>query len=74
LVVLEHEEYKGKPRFLYGDSMGGSVCLLLHRRDPSFWDGTILVAPMCKVCARDMDIHLKSYFSLHFHHTMFNKM
>ncbi|KAG4917301.1 Caffeoylshikimate esterase [Glycine soja] len=47
--VCELQDYKGKPRFLYGDSMGGSVCLLLHKRDPSFWDGTILVAPMCKI-------------------------
>jgi len=52
LVVLELPEFKGKPRILYGDSMGGSVCLLLHRRDPSFWDGAILVAPMCKVYAK----------------------
>ncbi|WVY96442.1 hypothetical protein V8G54_028593 [Vigna mungo] len=48
-IIGELQEYKGKPRFLYGDSMGGSVCLLLHKRDPSFWDGTILVAPMCKI-------------------------
>ncbi|KAL2323655.1 hypothetical protein Fmac_028034 [Flemingia macrophylla] len=42
-------EYKEKPKFLYGDSMGGTVCLLLHKRDPSFWDGAVLVAPMCKI-------------------------
>lgn len=29
--------------------MGGAVALLLHRRDPTFWDGAVLVAPMCKV-------------------------
>ncbi|KAK7356396.1 hypothetical protein VNO80_15667 [Phaseolus coccineus] len=48
-IIGELPEYRGKPRFLYGDSMGGSVCLLLHKRDPTFWDGTVLVAPMCKI-------------------------
>lgn len=43
------QEYKGKTRFLYGESMGGAVSLLLHQKDPSFWDGAVLVAPMCKV-------------------------
>ncbi|CAJ1877528.1 unnamed protein product [Sphenostylis stenocarpa] len=43
------QEYKGKARFLYGESMGGAVSLLLHRKDPSFWDGAVLVAPMCKI-------------------------
>lgn len=43
------EEYRDKNRFLYGESMGGAVALLLHKRDPSFWNGAVLVAPMCKV-------------------------
>lgn len=43
------EEYRSKSRFLYGESMGGAVALLLHMKDPTFWDGAILVAPMCKV-------------------------
>lgn len=29
--------------------MGGAVALLTHKKDPSFWDGAVLVAPMCKV-------------------------
>lgn len=29
--------------------MGGAVLLLLHRKKPEFWDGAVLVAPMCKV-------------------------
>ena len=29
--------------------MGGAVALLLHKKDPSFWNGALLVAPMCKV-------------------------
>ncbi|NP_001266658.2 Caffeoylshikimate esterase [Zea mays] len=47
--VCELEEYRGKSRFLYGESMGGAVALLLHTEDPAFWDGAVLVAPMCKI-------------------------
>ncbi|ONK62921.1 uncharacterized protein A4U43_C07F9500 [Asparagus officinalis] len=47
--ICELEEYKEKSRFLYGESMGGAVALLLHKKDPTFWDGAVLVAPMCKI-------------------------
>ncbi|ONK68265.1 uncharacterized protein A4U43_C05F9440 [Asparagus officinalis] len=47
--ICELEEYRDKSRFLYGESMGGAVSLLLHRKDPAFWDGAVLVAPMCKI-------------------------
>ena len=36
-------------RYLLGESMGGAVALLLHRKKPDYWDGAILAAPMCKV-------------------------
>jgi alpha-beta hydrolase superfamily lysophospholipase len=49
LGILELQEYKGKAKFLYGESMGGAVSLLLHKKDPSFWDGAVLVAPMRKI-------------------------
>lgn len=49
VINLDVEEYREKRRFLYGESMGGAVALLLHRNDPTFWDGAVLVAPMCKV-------------------------
>jgi len=48
-VTPAQEEYMDKGRFLYGESMGGAVTLLLHKKDPLFWNGAILVAPMCKV-------------------------
>ncbi|WZZ40208.1 hypothetical protein YC2023_036467 [Brassica napus] len=48
-ATLQREENKGKRRFLLGESMGGAVLLLLHRKKPEFWDGAVLVAPMCKV-------------------------
>lgn len=47
--VSEQDEYSGKRRFLYGESMGGAVALLLHKKDPWFWHGAVLVAPMCKI-------------------------
>lgn len=47
--ISGREEYSSKGRFLYGESMGGAVALLLHKRDPAFWDGAVLVAPMCKI-------------------------
>lgn len=49
MLIPVLQEYMGKARFLYGESMGGAVSLLLHQKDPSFWDGAVLVAPMCKV-------------------------
>lgn len=42
-------QFRGLPRFLYGESMGGAMCLLLHLRDPTGWDGAIMVAPMCRI-------------------------
>ncbi|GMN37986.1 hypothetical protein TIFTF001_007265 [Ficus carica] len=47
--MIVQEEYRDKNRFLYGESMGGAVALLLHKKDPSFWNGAVLVAPMCKI-------------------------
>ncbi|XP_056166105.1 caffeoylshikimate esterase-like [Syzygium oleosum] len=47
--VCAQDEYRGKSRFLYGESMGGAVALLLHKKDLAFWTGAVLVAPMCKI-------------------------
>ncbi|AES61771.1 putative 2-acylglycerol O-acyltransferase [Medicago truncatula] len=47
--ICELQEYRGKAKFLYGESMGGAVAVLLHKKDPSFWDGAVFVAPMCKI-------------------------
>uniref|UniRef100_A0A1J3GMP6 Caffeoylshikimate esterase n=1 Tax=Noccaea caerulescens TaxID=107243 RepID=A0A1J3GMP6_NOCCA len=48
-TICEKEENKGKMRFLLGESMGGAVVLLLARKKPDYWDGAVLVAPMCKL-------------------------
>ncbi|KAL7172125.1 hypothetical protein ACSBR2_031760 [Camellia fascicularis] len=47
--VCAQEAYRDKKRFLYGESMGGAVALLIHKKDPNFWHGAVLVAPMCKI-------------------------
>ncbi|XP_035833752.1 caffeoylshikimate esterase-like isoform X4 [Helianthus annuus] len=48
-LVSGKDEYKNKKRFLYGESMGGAVALLVHKKDVHFWHGAVLVAPMCKI-------------------------
>ncbi|CAN8268068.1 unnamed protein product [Cochlearia groenlandica] len=47
--ISEMGENKKKKKFIMGESMGGAVVLLLHRKKPHFWDGGILIAPMCKI-------------------------
>lgn len=42
-------ELEGLPCFLFGESMGGAVALKAHLKEPSMWDGAVLVAPMCKI-------------------------
>ncbi|XVF83447.1 hypothetical protein PTKIN_Ptkin16aG0486900 [Pterospermum kingtungense] len=49
--ICEKKENKKKMRFLLGESMGGAVLLLVHRKKPDYWDGAVLVAPMCKIAA-----------------------
>ncbi|CAI9302810.1 unnamed protein product [Lactuca saligna] len=47
--VCERKENKRKMRILLGESMGGGMVLRLHRKNPEYWDGGVLVAPMCKI-------------------------
>uniref|UniRef100_A0A5B7ARS0 Serine aminopeptidase S33 domain-containing protein n=1 Tax=Davidia involucrata TaxID=16924 RepID=A0A5B7ARS0_DAVIN len=51
--ISERKENMKKLRIIMGESMGGAVVLLLHRKKPDYWDGAVLVAPMCKI-ADDM--------------------
>jgi acylglycerol lipase len=60
-TICEREENKGKMRFLLGESMGGAVVLLLARKKPDFWDGAVLVAPMCKVSNLFFQLIIFSY-------------
>ncbi|CAK9176535.1 unnamed protein product [Ilex paraguariensis] len=54
--ICERKENVNKLRFLLGESMGGAMVLLLHRKKPDYWDGGVLVAPMCKI-ADDIKPH-----------------
>ncbi|PRQ28857.1 putative 2-acylglycerol O-acyltransferase [Rosa chinensis] len=47
--VKQNPQYETLPSFLYGESMGGAICLLIHFADPEAFHGAILVAPMCKI-------------------------
>lgn len=47
--VLEKDEFQDIPRFLYGESLGGAIGLLIHFREPDKWNGAILAAAMCKI-------------------------
>jgi alpha-beta hydrolase superfamily lysophospholipase len=57
-ISTEKQENRLKKRFLYGFSMGGTVVLQLHRKDPLYWDGAVLLAPMCKVRSLNVDLSL----------------
>lgn len=47
--ISERNANRKKMRILMGESMGGAMVLRLHRKLPDFWDGAVLVAPMCKI-------------------------
>ncbi|XP_058213486.1 caffeoylshikimate esterase-like [Rhododendron vialii] len=47
--ISERKKNLKKSRFLMGESMGGTVAILLHLKKPNFWDGAVLIAPMRKV-------------------------
>eukprot|EP00262_Sarcandra_glabra_P007058 TRINITY_DN19628_c0_g1_i1.p1 TRINITY_DN19628_c0_g1~~TRINITY_DN19628_c0_g1_i1.p1 ORF type:complete len:330 (-),score=-0.93 TRINITY_DN19628_c0_g1_i1:26-982(-) len=47
--IKQRPDLNGLPCFLFGESMGGALCLLIHFRDINAWKGAILVAPMCKI-------------------------
>jgi alpha-beta hydrolase superfamily lysophospholipase len=52
-AVRAREEHAGLPCFLFGESMGGAICLLIHlRTPPEEWAGAVLVAPMCRISDR----------------------
>lgn len=49
ISICEKKENTKKTRIIMGESLGGAVVLRLHRLKPEFWDGAILIAPMCKI-------------------------
>ncbi|KAL8228159.1 hypothetical protein R6Q57_015743 [Mikania cordata] len=49
IVDSTDENNRNIPKFLFGESMGGAICLLIQFTRPDFFDGAILIAPMCKI-------------------------
>ncbi|KAL7133593.1 hypothetical protein ABFS83_12G151500 [Erythranthe nasuta] len=47
--ISERDENRKKMRIIMGESMGGAMELLLHRKKPDYWDAAVLIAPMCKI-------------------------
>lgn len=41
--------HKGMSFFLYGESMGGAIALLIHLRQPELWQGVVLNGAMCGI-------------------------
>ncbi|TYI23226.1 hypothetical protein ES332_A06G150000v1 [Gossypium tomentosum] len=48
-LIKQDPNFGALPCFLYGESMGGALCLLVHFADPNGFQGAVLVAPMCKI-------------------------
>ncbi|PSR98567.1 Caffeoylshikimate esterase [Actinidia chinensis var. chinensis] len=48
-ITTQNPNLESLPKFLFGESMGGAICLLMHLRNPSLFNGAILIAPMCKI-------------------------
>ncbi|KAK6149891.1 hypothetical protein DH2020_017416 [Rehmannia glutinosa] len=48
-VSTQDPIFRNLPRFLFGESMGGAICLLIHFKKPDFVKGAILMAPMCRI-------------------------
>ncbi|GAB4831267.1 hypothetical protein Ancab_005280 [Ancistrocladus abbreviatus] len=42
-------QFQNLPSFLYGESMGGAICLLIHFKNPNDYKGAVLIAPMCRI-------------------------
>lgn len=47
--IKRSSHFENLPSFLFGESMGGAICLLIHLRNPNSFNGAVLIAPMCKI-------------------------
>lgn len=46
--IREERLHKG-PFFIFGESLGGAIALLIHLKQPDAWDGIILNGAMCGI-------------------------
>nr|XP_043624641.1 caffeoylshikimate esterase [Erigeron canadensis] len=51
VIKMTQNDYQNDniPKYLFGESMGGAICLLLQFKQIGFFNGAILIAPMCKI-------------------------
>jgi acylglycerol lipase len=47
--VTETKEFKVIPNFIYGESLGGAIALMIHFLQPEKWNGMITAAAMGKL-------------------------
>ncbi|CAI9089617.1 OLC1v1024222C1 [Oldenlandia corymbosa var. corymbosa] len=52
----KREEYPKLPAFLYGESMGGAICIMICVRQKNEWSGLILSGPMCGVSKKMLPV------------------
>eukprot|EP00578_Thalassiosira_sp_NH16_P027052 CAMPEP_0181102374 /NCGR_PEP_ID=MMETSP1071-20121207/14282_1 /TAXON_ID=35127 /ORGANISM="Thalassiosira sp., Strain NH16" /LENGTH=384 /DNA_ID=CAMNT_0023185345 /DNA_START=184 /DNA_END=1335 /DNA_ORIENTATION=- len=50
-ITTKEEKFRGKQKFLIGESMGGAVAYDIVLHHPQDYDGVVFVAPMCKILA-----------------------
>eukprot|EP00249_Psilotum_nudum_P012182 c23626_g1_i1 orf=184-1140(+) len=43
------EKHSHLPAFMYGESLGGAICLLVHLKQPNVWNGAVLNGAMCGI-------------------------
>lgn len=48
-VITSRSDYETLPKFLFGESMGGAICVLIQFRKPNYFNGAVLIAPMCRI-------------------------
>ncbi|KAL3522227.1 hypothetical protein ACH5RR_015061 [Cinchona calisaya] len=48
-ILSQNPTFQNLPKILYGESMGGAICLLIHFKIQTLFNGAILIAPMCKI-------------------------
>ncbi|XP_047164420.1 caffeoylshikimate esterase-like [Vigna umbellata] len=48
-IKQQNPQFQHLPSFLFGESMGAAICLLIHFLSPEPFNGAVLVAPMCKI-------------------------
>ena len=49
MTGVQRELHQGLPFFLYGESLGGAIAILIHLRQPKVWQGIVMNGAMCGI-------------------------